>query len=128
MVVQAPGTAGNAFQLSSIVRAQYASGKIAVPLSDGLYVSLRHVKGVPNADDHGFSLSKLQMMDLIVDRLVRLRGEHSEAATVEPDRDVDAQINELAEQLRSALAAASTPAGSFAVGVIEPGLLLDLVA
>ena len=128
MVVQAPGTAGNAFQLSNIVRAQYASGKIAVPLSDGLYVSLRHVKGVPSVDSHGFSLSKLQMMDLIVDRLVQLRGHGVGEVLADPDQDVDSRIYQLAEQLRSTLSSVSTPSGSFAAGIIEPGLLFDLVA
>ena len=127
MVVQGSTVSANSFQLSSIMRAHSASGKITLPFNGGLYLSLKHVKGIPSGDAQGLSLTKLQMMDLMVERLVKIRGDSGEALR-SADGDPDARLANLAEQLHAALKSVSTPGGSYSAGLFESGLLFDLVA
>ena len=119
---------GRSVQLASILRAQYASGKISLPIDGGLYARFKHVQGVPSASTPGYSLSKLQMIDLMVERLVQLRGEPVRVPTPQGDREASAMIQTLATELHGALQSAETTRGSYAAGVVERGLLLNLVA
>ncbi|MFW5684464.1 MAG: hypothetical protein ACOC1I_06400 [Spirochaetota bacterium] len=120
--------AGRSVQLASIIRAQYSSGKISFPVDGGLYARFKHIQGVPAQGTGGYSLSKLQMIDLMVERLVRLRGEGMETPTPASDAEADALVNSLAAQIHGALGLAETPQGSFAAGIVESGLLFNLVA
>ncbi|MFP4549433.1 MAG: hypothetical protein ACLFNT_01400 [Spirochaetales bacterium] len=115
--------------LSNILRAQYASGKVALPLRSGVYASFQHVKGVRSLGEGGYSLSKLQMMDLMIDRIVRLRGEAERPIVAPNSSSGDAtEIDAIGQALSSAIHSLDTPAGSFSAGVLEPGLLFNHVA
>jgi hypothetical protein len=120
--------AGRSVHLTSILRAQYASGKISLPVDSGLYARFKHVQGVPSGSDGGYSLSKLQMIDIMVERLVRLRGEHLEIPDVSTDAEAGALIQSLAGDMRSALHSVDTSRGSYAAGMVEPGMFFSLVA
>lgn len=126
--VQGQLSAARSIQLSSILRAQYSSGKISFPIDGGLYARFKHVQGVPSASGGGYSLSKLQMIDLMVERLTRLRGEGIEVESPRNDADARELIQDLARQIHTALQSADTARGSFAAGLVEPGLVFDLVA
>lgn len=128
MVELQSSRAARSVQLTSILRAQYSSGKISLPIDGGVYARFKHVQGVPSQSSGGYSLNKLQMIDLMVDRLVRLRGEHVEARTPQDDADAGAIIDSLVRDLQNALHAVDTSRGSFAAGIVESGLLFDLVA
>jgi hypothetical protein len=116
--------------LSNILRAQYASGKVSLPLRNGVYASLQHVQGVRATGEGGYSLSKLQMMDLMIDRIVRLRGESERpVVTRNPSANgASAQLDAVGQALSSAIHSVETPAGSFSAGLLEPGLLFNHVA
>ena len=45
--VSAVNTLNRTVQLSNIIRAQYSSGRIALPVNNGMYTRLKHVEGVP---------------------------------------------------------------------------------
>jgi hypothetical protein len=116
--------------LSNILRAQYSSGKVALPLRNGVYASFQHVQGVRALGEGGYSLSKLQMMDLMIDRIVRLRGESGRPAVVQDAQagDSSAELTAVGQALSSAIDSVATPAGSFSAGLLEPGLLFSHVA
>ena len=115
--------------VSNLIRAQFSSGKITLPLRGNFYTSLTHVKGIPSSDAGGYSLSKLQLIDVMVDRLVKLRSDESltlEALTSETTSDT--QIQDLAAQLSHELERARVGTVSFAAGTLESGVFLNAVA
>lgn len=116
-------------QLSNLVCAQFSTGKIALPLRGNLYTSFDHVKGVPSGDAAAYSISKLQLIDLMVDRLVQLRSDNSldlQTLTSEPTQE--SQIQDLAAQLVQQLEKTSVGSVSFAAGATEAGVYLNAVA
>ena len=122
-------------QLSSIIRAQYSPAKISLPVDSMLYARLKHVRGVPVEGlggaaevSGGFSLSKLQMIDLMIERLTRLKGEHIDAPRIGTDVEAEGWVARLSVELTSALKAAQASGHSFAAGLSGVGLLFDLVA
>lgn len=122
-------SAGRSLQLVSILRAQYSSGKISLPLDGGLYARLKHVQGIPSHTGRaGFSLTKLQMIDLMVDRLVRLRGEPRSVPKPTNDAEASDTLQSLARELHDTLSRSRVGGGSFASGLAEAGLLVNLVA
>lgn len=114
--------------LSSILRAQYSGAKLALPIDGGLYARLKHVQGIPSGGSGGFSFTKLQMIDLMVERLVRLRGGPVEMPQNVSAEELDAAVTRLGDQLTEALRAGRAAGHSFTAGIVEPGLLFSLVA
>ena len=122
-------TINSTIHLSNLIRAQYSPGRIALPTRAGMYTRLKHVQGVPTQiAGAGYSISKLRMIDLLVDRLVRLKGQPMESPTVTSDAEADALVMDYAHQISQALSSASPLAQSFSVVLAEPGLILNLVA
>ncbi|MFW5684218.1 MAG: hypothetical protein ACOC1I_05155 [Spirochaetota bacterium] len=120
--------AARSVHLASILRAQYSSGKISLPIDGGLYARFRHVQGVPSTSSGGYSISKLQMIDLMVERLVQLRGEPVSVPRPSTDAEAARVVESLAGDLHDAIRNASTSRGSYAHGIAETGLLLNMVA
>ena len=126
---QAELSGGRSVQLANILRAQYSSGKISLPLDGGLYARFKHVQGVPARSTAGYSLSKLQMIDLMVERLVKLRGQAMEVPRPDSDAEAARIVESLAGELHTALE--RTPAvgpGTFTQGLVERGMMFSLVA
>ncbi len=122
-------TVNRTVHLSSIIRAQYSTGRIVLPQDGGLYSRFKHVQGVPaEAAGGGYSVSKLQMIDLLVERLVRLRGQSVTSRSREDEAGPDALISRYAAQLAQSLRAADSLSPSVTAGIAEPGLLFNLVA
>lgn len=122
------GPVNRTVHLSSIIRAQYANGRIALPQNGGMYSRFKHVQGVPTGGSGaGYSINKLQMIDLLVERLIKLKGQSAvESQQSSPDTDslIIAYADELARSIRSADAVSP----SVTAGMVEPGLLFSLVA
>lgn len=115
--------------LSSILRAQYSSGKVALPVDGAIYARFRHVQGVPSVGGRvGYSVSKLQVIDLLVDRLVRLSGREIHAPQPANEAQARSMITDLASKLHTELERANRVNSSVTAGIAEPGLLLNLVA
>lgn len=125
--VQTAGFAGRSVQLNNILRAQYATGKISLPIDGGVYARFKHVQGVPTNGGGGYSLSKLQMIDIMVERLVRLSNREAPAIRAESESEAGALLDSVASELTSAIQRAETPQGSFAAGLLESGMLFSLV-
>ncbi len=126
--IQAQPAAGRSVHLASILRAQYSPAKVSLPVDGGLYAPLRHVQGIPGRPGAGYSLSKLQMIDLMVERLVSLRGEPVSVPRPSSEQETDRALDSLARDLHRALRGAAAGPGSFASGVVETGMLFSLVA
>jgi len=127
--IAAHNTVNRTVHLSNIIRAQYASGKIALPQNGGLYSRFKHIQGIPaNSSDGGFSVSKLRMIDLLVERLVQLKGSSVMPLSSGGDTDQDALISRYAGELAQSLRAADSISPSVTAGIAEPGLLFNLVA
>ena len=122
--ITAATSPARAIQLSSILRAQYSSSKVALPVDGGVYARFRHVQGVPATGQGGFSVNKLQMIDMMVERLVRLQGE---GFTPPQSDDQSALLNQIAEQLHSALQSGGIRE-AYTAGMSEPGVLLNFLA
>jgi hypothetical protein len=127
--VSVVNTLNRTVNLSNIIRAQYASGRIALPVNNGPYTRLKHVEGIPaRSAGEGFPVSKLRMIDYLVDRLVRLKGRPMESVRPENDAHADRLIARYAAELSSTLRNASSAGLSYAAGVVETGVLVNLVA
>jgi len=113
--------------LGNILRAQYSSSKVSLPVDGGVYARFKHIQGVPSADG-GYSLNKLQMLDIMVERLMRLRGEPVETPNPHSAEETSEALQSLAARIHDALVNAQTPRGSFAAGIVESGIFFDLVA
>lgn len=130
--IQATTASARSIQLASILRAQYSSGKVSLPVDGGSYARFRHVQGVPGGADGGYSLTKLQMIDLMVERLVRLQGEGFEPpqsdseAMSSPFSDSGALLEELAGRLHEAVGEEQSLRSRFSSGIVEPGMLLSM--
>jgi hypothetical protein len=119
--------------LSNIIRAQYATGRIAMPVSGGMYARLKHVQGIPaQTPGGGYSISKLRMIDVLVERLVQLKGRDAVPAAGSGQTrgmpETDALIDRYAEELSLSVRAADAISPSLAAGAATPGILFDLVA
>ncbi len=123
--ITAATSPARAIQLSSILRAQYSSGKVALPVDGGVYARFRHVQGVPEAGQGGFSLTKLQMIDMMVERLVRLQGEGFTPPTNSADSELFSQI---ASDLHQALQGGGAIREAYTAGLAESGIFLDMYA
>lgn len=129
MEIGSQATINRTIHLSNLIRAQYSPGRIALPTSAGMYTRLKHVQGVPaQTAGAGYSVSKLRMIDLLVERLVQLKGQPMESPTPRSDAEADAMVVQFAQQISETLSSASPLAQSFSVGLAETGLVLNLVA
>jgi hypothetical protein len=103
------------------------AGKRSIPVrpADSLFL-FKHVLGVPaRSSESQVSIDKLRVLDNLIDRLVRLRGEKGEVMPVTRD-NVDGLIQQFQSELHTAVAA-SKP--MFTTGLSpETGLVINLLA
>jgi hypothetical protein len=102
------------------------AGKRAIPVrpADSLFL-FKHVLGVPaRSAGSQVPLDKLRALDLLIDRLVSLRGDKGEVMPVTRD-NVDGLIQQFQNELHSALAAAKP---MFTGLFPETGLVVNLLA
>jgi hypothetical protein len=120
------------FQLSTMVREQSASRRLALPVDSSLvlYSRFKHVHGTPSMEDGtGLPLSSLRAMDNLIDRLVAIRGRNTYSGSVEglSSNDIGFVVEELQRELNGKVAGEELPltAGS---AQNDLGLMLNFVA
>ncbi len=118
--------------ITNLLRAQFSPGRIALPVQNqAIYARFKHVQGVPAlSEGQGFSISRLRMLDNLIDRLTRVQG--GKAPEVQPASSVQVEglIAHFASELHQAVGAAQAdgyPRG-YGSGLNEIGTLLDMVA
>lgn len=113
------GSLNRSIALSSLIRARYSSGRVNMPLQGSVnYMRLKHVQGVPSpgGEGQGFTLSRLRMLDTMIERL------ESAANRSEGQNPVE----RAAEALYRRLADMGTSSGTGFSGA-EPGTFLNLL-
>ena len=115
-----------AVQLSTVMRAQNSNGRISLPLSQpGLYMRFKYVQGVPSRrDGEGFPLYKLRMLDTLIDRLKRMKGDDGTIQSAPPSQDddtIDFMIENYERQVRAAAAQLDAVGYGTAMGLTEAG-------
>lgn len=121
-------TLNRTVHLSNIIRAQYATGRITLPQDGGLAARFKHVQGVPaTGPGGGYPVSKLQMIDMLVERLVQLKGK-SYPLELEKSTNQDELIQRFSAELARSIRNADRISPSITSGIVQPGLLLNLVA
>ncbi|MBN1242174.1 MAG: hypothetical protein JXA15_05625 [Spirochaetales bacterium] len=123
--------ATNRLPLSYVTGARYASGRISVPVlpSQALYAHFEHVAGVAASAEAGlpgFSIDKLKLLDLLIDRLAAAKSDPSFRNRKGSEKDqarVDALIERYTRELKSLAARPVVPAS-----LPAPGSLVSLAA
>lgn len=92
-----------------------------------MYARLKHVQGVPGRAEGGYSLTKLQMIDLMVERLTALRGEPVALPRPANEAEADRMLALLASNVSREVQAGRLRS-MFTAGILEPGMLVNLVA
>lgn len=115
-----------------------SSDKLAVPVRNySVFSQFKHVEGVPAGNGPGYSVSKLQVLDILIDRLVKLNEKASVRQVPEdvaglPEAAVDALIQDLAHKLKTAAATPVNPADvglgtGFGMSVSQTGAVVSLL-
>ncbi len=128
----------NYLPYSYLYGAGTASGRIAVPVTPAQlpYANFKNVAGSAVATASVYSLDKLKILDVLIDRLRSARKQVSDERLPgfgEREERLDALIQEYGKMLHDSLAAsdAQAPNGAAAyakpAGVV-PGMLLSLAA
>ena len=103
------------------------SGKMSLPVEPAalIYSHFEHVSGVPAQNGlHGVSISKLNLLDVLIGRLNQIPAAKKEA---NPSEGIDSVIDNFRQQLRQAKAASAAmpyaPSPS-----AHPGALFTLIS
>lgn len=60
--------------MGDLLRARYSADRLSLPLEQNLFMRFKHVTGVPSPTGEGFSVSKLQLLDTLIEVLKGLQG------------------------------------------------------
>lgn len=125
--------------MPKLVSARFSPGRVTVPVRPNqyLYARFKNVAGVPaGKPEGGLSISKLQSLDALIERLKQIKGNKSEADSViagtagvksEDDARIDALIQQLSGQLHQAAnSAAANPYTAASAGSLQ-GMVVNLV-
>ncbi|MCL1819004.1 MAG: hypothetical protein FWG35_08725 [Spirochaetaceae bacterium] len=97
--------------LTDVITVRAASGRVYLPSNQ--FVHFEHISGIPTTGQEGggYSVTKLRILDSILDRMAVMKGERPEVKTEGlSNADMDSTIASMQNDLREALKnAASTP-------------------
>jgi hypothetical protein len=119
----------------NLLKAKISEGKVAVPVKQSLsiYANFKHVSGVPTTQKgHGFSLSKLRVLNTLIERLISLKGKSFKAkdtTTLSPDA-VNSLIQKYTKELHTEIMKASVTSYGTAsgAGAGMNGMVMSLFA
>jgi hypothetical protein len=127
-VIEQVAYSSGTIPLAHMLNAGGAGGPLTLPLNQPfMFVRLKHVVGVPSAvEGQGISISKLQILDALIERLVRVKGAGPDVeALKKPDaKGIDAAISSAKSQLDAEIShTAATPYGMALAGADSAQLL-----
>lgn len=99
---------------SHFIQGGISNGKLVVPVSPSnvMYSQLKHVSGIStkSASSDGVSISKVRILNTLIDRLVTMNQNMPEAKnTIElSENQVDALIKDYQQKIKNTLAIAQT--------------------
>ena len=126
-----PVTTSGTVPITDVIAVRAASGRVYLPSNQ--FVHLEHISGIPSLgqDGGGYSITKLRILDSLLDRLAVLKGSRPESAAEGlSDAGLDAVIDRMQYNLREALKnVSSTPfAAVLGAGSSEIGQLFSFFA
>ncbi len=116
--------------ISQLLTPQFVGGKIALPVAHfSPFTSLEHVEGVPAKDGPSVSISKLQVLNSLIDQLIRIKDKRTSQNIQEPtdglsDSLSDSALDGLIDQAAKKLQHSSTnvPLGTSAAMGVDFGI------
>jgi len=116
--------------VANLIRAQYSSGRISLPVSrnQSLYARFKHIWGFPAAEQgEGFTLSKLRVLDRLIERLNKLQGQNENVFKITElsDEKVNELINTYEKKLHQLAAGKTAP---YSPHFSEKGILVNIFA
>jgi hypothetical protein len=103
----------NAYSYQNVFPAGAGSGKLFVPVQPSMVIHAQfdHVSGVPATPGQGgVSVSKIQILNTLIDQLVSLKQEPASTKTLQPtnDSDVGELIRAYQDKLQTTLKASAS--------------------
>jgi hypothetical protein len=111
--------------LTDVITVRAASGRVFLPSNQ--FVRFEHISGMPSGQG-GYSITKLRILDSLLDRIAVLKGERPDTKTEGlSDAGFDKIIDELQNHIRKSLKnTAFTPFGpALGAGSSEDGRLFS---
>ena len=96
----------NAFSYSNSAVSSGVAGKLYVPVNKSalLYANFDHVSGVAaKSDQQGISISKIRILNSMIERLSAMKNEPKESITDISDDQADALIKQYQEQIKQTI-------------------------
>ncbi len=123
-----PVSLSTSLSVSSIIQTRNSAHRISLPInkSQYLYARFKHIWSYPaDQTGEGVSISKLRVLDALIDRLAKLKGEKIQSQNAEEldSSKVDNLIRTIQQELNS-----SGPAGRYVSSFLESGLVLNILA
>jgi len=122
--------------LGTIMRGRFLGGKVSVPVRNYTpFAHFKHVEGVPSSSESGYSISRLQVLDTLIERLVQLKKQDALAGVpADPEglseKTLDSIIHNLSKELRGAVEnPVHEPVGlDFGMVTSQTGSVLSMLA
>jgi len=116
--------------MGDLLRARYSADRLSLPLEQNLFMRFKHVTGIPSPNGEGFSVSKLQLLDTLIEALKRLQGKGVQVpptSNASPEQ-VDSLIEFFSKEVHhKVLQVAQTPfAPALGAGESSLGMLVNL--
>jgi hypothetical protein len=121
----------NAYSYQNVFQAGTESGKLFVPVQPSMvmHAQFDHISGVPATPGQGgVSVSKIQILNTLIDQLVSLKAEPVSAKTTQPVNDVGELIRAYQDKLQTTLKASASNRFLLPGATPQPGQLFSIQA
>jgi hypothetical protein len=121
----------NAYSYQNVFQAGTENGKLFVPVRPSMVIHAQfdHISGVPaKGGQGGVSISKIQILNALIDQLVSLKQEPATAKTLQPtnDSDVSELIRAYQDKLQTTLKASVSNRFLLPGATPQPGQLFSI--
>ena len=125
-----PVSLSTSLSISSIIQTRNSAHRISLPVikSQYLYARFKHIWSYPaDQTGEGVSISKLRVLDALIERLVKLKGEKIQSRSAEEldSSKVENLISTIQQELHSI---AAGPACRYGSSFLESGLVVNILA
>lgn len=125
--------------LSDLMRPRFVGGRVALPVaSSSPFAHFEHIDGVPTKDGSGFSFNRLQVLDVLIDRLIKMKDQQTLSKVPDDhlglsNEALDALIDELAQKVQTAenftpTGLAESLGSTFGMQISQTGAVVSLLA
>jgi hypothetical protein len=120
----------NAYRYSNLfaVNSSGAGGKLFIPMQPSLAVhaQFNHVSGIPSPTAQGVSVSKVKILDTLIDQLITLKNKPETGQQSLDTGNIDVLINQMQDKLSLALSQAKNNPFVLSGAIPQGGELFSL--